>query len=194
MQTLDDIIEIARGIGLQQGSGSGAYNERFRISLPKDSKGVFSIMAVTMSGDITNPTGDRTVHIDQYSGETLADIGWEDYNLAAKAMAAGIAFHKGNAGWWNLILAALVCVLIVLLSLTGAILWWKRRTPSTGLTLNYPPKQYGFSHTISSRAIISLIVVTGLLFPLTGGAMLAFLAIEWFGAKLRKMEEPYGVS
>jgi uncharacterized iron-regulated membrane protein len=44
------------------------------------------------------------LHIDQYSAQVLADIGWDDYSLGAKTMALGIPLHQGTMGWWNLVL------------------------------------------------------------------------------------------
>jgi hypothetical protein len=47
---------------------------QFHINLPQDEKGVYTVSADTMSGDLTNPFKDRTVHIDHYTGRVLADV------------------------------------------------------------------------------------------------------------------------
>mgnify|MGYP006207167241 CR=1 FL=1 len=93
--------------------------------------GVASVYAAdTMSNDSANPLDDRTVHIDQYTGRILADVGFGDYGAAGKAMAAGIAFHEGDMGLWNLVLVNLVCLSIIFLSVSGFVMWWKRRPPN----------------------------------------------------------------
>ena len=79
-----------------------------------------------MSNDGPNPTADRTIHIDQYTGRVLADVGFADYSPYAKAMAVGIAFHEGDLGVWNLVLNTVFCLSVVLVSVSGAIMWWKR--------------------------------------------------------------------
>ncbi len=176
--TLDQVFSTAHGLGFKQ-TQEGAFSQSFRIALPRDELGVYSIMSVTMYGDINNPLGDRTVHLDQYSGDVLVDVGWKDYNLAAKAMAAGVALHKGDAGWWNLVLAILVCVGVILLSITGTILWWKRRTATTDTILNPPPKQPLSARSGGEKVVVILTLATGVLFPLSGAAMLLFFAVDW---------------
>ncbi len=177
--TLDEVFAKAIDLGFKR-TQEGAFSQSFRIALPRDDLGVYSIMAVTMNGDINNPLGDRTVHLDQYSGKVLADIGWKDYNAVAKAMAAGVAFHKGGAGWWNLIFSALVCVGILLLAVTGVVLWWKRRSAKTESLLNPPPKRPLSARSGGEKGVVILTLVTGILFPLSGVAMLLFLIVDGF--------------
>lgn len=95
--------------------------------------------ANTMNGDIADPRLDRTVHIDQYSGEVLVDIGFSDYSLLAKAMAGGIALHKGNVSWVNTAINTLLCLVFILIFLTAIMMWWQRR-PKSGWTINAPKK------------------------------------------------------
>ena len=52
----------------------------FRISFPRGEQGVYTQIASTSSGDITDPMQDRTVHINPADGRILADIGWDNYN------------------------------------------------------------------------------------------------------------------
>ncbi|TWG95900.1 PepSY-associated transmembrane protein [Mesorhizobium sp. J18] len=42
-------------------------------------------------------------------------------------MAAGIALHQGNLGWWNIALNLLFCSAIILMAISGVVMWWKRR-------------------------------------------------------------------
>ena len=176
--SLQSVYEQALAMGFVI-NDRGIFSDRFRIALPKDDTGVYSIMSVTMSRDMTDPTGDRTVHIDQYSGRVLADIGWQDYSPVAKTMAAGIAFHMGSAGWWNLILAFLACLMFLVLAITGALLWWKRKPSGKSIQLAAPPGQT-FART-PNKTLVLLMLLTGALFPVSGAAMLIFLLIEWPG-------------
>jgi uncharacterized iron-regulated membrane protein len=187
--TLDEVFKKAQELDFRQ-TQEGVFSQSFRVALPRDPQGVYSILSVTMSGDINNPFGDRSVHLDQYSGKVLTDIGWNDYNPMAKAMAAGIALHKGVAGWWNLILAALICAGVILLSVTGVVLWWKRRSQTTDSLLNPPPRQSLAIKSGGERVVVSLTVVSGILFPLAGAAMLVFLLIEWLiGLKASRSDQ-----
>lgn len=115
---LDKIVEQGLQLGFQLSEGN-----HFRIALPLNPNGVYTLMSIASSRDVTNPMRDRTLHIDQYSSEVLADITWQNYNLVAKAMALGIALHKGTLGLWNIVLASIVCLLLILLSIIGIVLW-----------------------------------------------------------------------
>ncbi len=83
------------------------------MAVPADEKGVWTLSQDSMSYDSTNPTADRTVHVDQYTGKILADVKFADYPFLGKLMAVGIALHEGQLGWWNVALNALFCLSVV---------------------------------------------------------------------------------
>ncbi|MFT5630699.1 MAG: putative iron-regulated membrane protein [Gammaproteobacteria bacterium] len=99
--TLDTVAAFARQIG---------FNHRFQLNVPKDDTGVWTISRDSMSNDSDQPTQDRTVHIDQYTGKILADVQFEDYSAYGKGMAVGIALHEGDMGWWNVALNTIFCL------------------------------------------------------------------------------------
>jgi uncharacterized iron-regulated membrane protein len=125
-----------------------------------------------MDGDTHDPLGDRTLHIDRYSGKVLADIRFADYSLGGKAMAAGTAFHQGNLGLWNTILNTVYCLFVVFMCVSGVVMWWKRR-PAGSLGAPRYPADYRIP-----RAVLGIAVAVSLAFPLTGLAILAFAAID----------------
>ncbi|MFV0358896.1 PepSY-associated TM helix domain-containing protein, partial [Tropicimonas sp.] len=93
--TIDSVAGLARSLG---------FVGRFQIGLPQDETGVWTISHDSMSNDGPNPAADRTIHIDRYTGNVLADVRYSDYSAYARAMAWGIAFHEGDMGVWNLVL------------------------------------------------------------------------------------------
>lgn len=147
----------------------------YRLNLPRSETGVFTFTANTMSGDITNPTQDRTTHIDQYSHQVLADVTWQDYNLMAKAMAAGIALHTGDITPVNKWANVMVCLLFIAVSISGVIMWWQRR-PSGQKRLGVPPC---FEHNGLWRTGVFTVVLTGVCFPLAGLTIVAMLLLDW---------------
>ncbi|WP_430460256.1 PepSY-associated TM helix domain-containing protein [Thalassolituus sp. LLYu03] len=160
--------------------GKALGMDYFRVSLPRGKNGVYSLIASTTSGDISNPLHDRTVHLDRFSGAVLADIGWTDYNLLAKSMAAGIALHKGLAGPLNLWANIVACVLLMLLSLAGLVLWFKRRPQrksSPRHALSRPPR----APAAAAMPLMWRLTFIGcaVLFPLSGVALLLFAACDW---------------
>jgi uncharacterized iron-regulated membrane protein len=162
---LDTIAAFARAIG---------FDEQFRINLPADEKGVYTISADSMDADTTDPTGDRTVHIDQYTGKILAEVRFADYSLPGKAMAVGIALHEATMGWWNTLLNTLFCLSVIFVTVSGLVMWWKRR-PVGALGAPCYPRDYRVP-----RFILGAGLIVALLFPLTGIAIVIFAIIDFF--------------
>lgn len=168
---LDTVAAFARGFG---------FSEQFRINPPQDEKGVYTVSADSMDADTTSPTGDHTIHVDQYTGKILADIRFADYPLAGKAMAVGIALHEATMGWWNTILNTLLCVAVMLLSVSGIVMWWKRR-PAGSLGAPLYPRNFRIP-----VAIMVLGAILVILFPLSGAVIAAFAIIDFLLPKKLK--------
>lgn len=168
---LDSVAAFAKAHG---------FDGQFRINLPADAAGVYTISADSMDGDTNDPMGDRTVHIDQYSGKVLADIRFADYSLAGKAMAAGIALHQGNLGLWNTILNMAYCLFVVFMCVSGMVMWWKRR-PAGSLGAPLYPADYRIP-----RTVLVIGIAVSMAFPLTGIAIVAFALIDFLLPKRLK--------
>ncbi|AJY47921.1 PepSY-associated TM helix domain-containing protein [Martelella endophytica] len=162
-------------------AGSLGFNGRFQLNLPKDTTGVWTISHDSMSNDGPNPTADRTIHIDQYTGRVLADIRFSDYSPYAKAMAVGIAFHEGDLGVWNLVLNTTFCLSVLLVSISGAIMWWKRRPATAGKRLFAPPRPQDIPFW---KGAALLVVTLGIIFPMAGLAIAFILLLD---AKLLRL-------
>lgn len=161
---LDSVFAFAKQAGFSQ----------FKINLPSNETGVYTISANTMSGDIQNASEDRTLHLDQYTGKILADVGYEDYNLIAKSMAVGIALHQANYSLWNLVLNIFACGLIILLSISGAYIWWVRR-PSQSRGLSAPPIPQNLSRWKNASW---LMLVLSLFLPLAALCLIALFVFD----------------
>lgn len=170
--SIDSVAAFARTLG---------FDSRFQINVPADDTGVWTISHDSMSNDGPDPAADRTLHIDRYSGNVLADVKYADYSAYAKAMAWGIAFHEGDLGVWNLVLNTLFCLSIMTLTLSGLVMWWKRR-PETTARLGAPPRPRDLPIWPVDlpvwKAAAGLVVVLGVLFPLAGAAIIAVLLID----------------
>ncbi len=163
--TLDAVVAFARELG---------FDGRFQIAMPQEATGVWTISHDSMSKDGTDPRGDRTLHIDRYSGKVLADIGFAQYSLPAKAMAAGVAFHEGDMGVWNLALNTVFCLAMVALPVSGVVMWWRRR-PARATRLAAPPAVAGGAFWWGGAAMV---IALGLVFPLGGAAMLGIVLLD----------------
>jgi uncharacterized iron-regulated membrane protein len=163
--TFDGVLAGARALG---------FAARVQIVAPPGATGVWSLSRDSMSYDSTDPTADRTVHIDQYTGKVLADVRYADYPVMGKAMAVGIALHEGQMGWWNIALNWTFCALIVSMCAAGLVLWWKRR-PAGALRLAAPPVP---ADVPLVKGVVLIALVLSLAFPVLGLTLLAVLAFD----------------
>ncbi|MBZ9772353.1 PepSY-associated TM helix domain-containing protein [Mesorhizobium sp. CO1-1-8] len=159
---------------------ANGFTEQFRINAPQDAGGVYTVSADSMNADTHNPFGDRTIHIDRYSGKILADVRFADYGLAGKAMAVGIALHQANLGWWNTALNLLFCLSVIAMALSGVLMWWKRR-PAGRLGAPLYPRNYRIP-----VAVLAIAIAVSIIFPLTGLGILAFAIIDFLLPKRLK--------
>ena len=162
---IDSVAAFARGLG---------FDGRFQLAIPQDETAVWTISHDSMSNDGPDPSADRTIHVDQYTGHVLADVGYADYSPWAKAMAYGIAFHEGDMGAWNLALNTVFCLSMIFLPVSGLVMWWKRR-PEGALRLGAPPAPQGLAFWWGAAA---LVVVLGVAFPLGGAAIAAVIVLD----------------
>ncbi len=163
--TLENIVALGRAIG---------FEGRFQVAFPADETGVWTLSQDSNSYDSSDPTADRTVHIDQYTGKILAQVGFADYGLVAKSMAVGVALHEGQLGLWNVVLNIGFCLIVVFVCASGVVMWWKRR-PAGALRLAAPPLPAG----VPLRGVAVIAVLLSLAFPVLGAVLLAVLALDF---------------
>jgi len=163
---LDGVAALAHRLG---------FVGQFHINVPQNEQGVYTLSADTMSGDLTNPFKDRTVHVDQYTGRVLAQAAFADYSVVAKGMAIGIALHQGDIGLWSAWANVLLCLAIVLLCVSGIVMWWVRRPKGSGRLV--APGLPAQAPLWKGGALV--MVITGLAFPLAGGVLLVVVLLDW---------------
>lgn len=162
---IDQVITQAKALGFTQ----------FRVAFPRGEKGVYTISANTMAGDIVDPRDDRTAHIDQYSGALITEVTWQDYSPFAKAMAAGVSLHQGDLSVWNKIANVVFCLAFILISITGVVMWWLRR-PTGQARLGAPPR---FEQDGIWKTGLATLLVIGVAFPLAGFTIVLTLLLDW---------------
>lgn len=157
--TLDRAVAIFDALGLAPG---------YAVSLPSGPGGVYT--GSVYPNDLARQ---RVVHLDQFSGQVLLDMGYFDYGPLGQALEWGINVHLGQQfGLANQLVLLAACLVIVLLCVSGAMLCWKRRAPGT-LSMRPLPLAPG-----AQKIIPGLLLVGGVLFPLVGASMLAMLLFD----------------
>jgi uncharacterized iron-regulated membrane protein len=162
--TIDSVAAFAGTLG---------FDRRFQLNLPGSETGVWTISHDSMSNDGPNPAADRTIHIDQYTGNVLADVRYADYSPYARLMAWGIAFHEGDLGIWNLALNTVFCLALILVSVSGLVMWVKRRP--AGARLGAPPRPAEIPY---AKGAVLVTLALSLAFPMLGLALLAVILVD----------------
>jgi uncharacterized iron-regulated membrane protein len=152
-------VEILRGLGMPPG---------FEISLPVGDTGVYA--AAAYPKDVASQ---RMISLDQYTGKPLVDVRFGDLGGVARAIQYGIGIHKGEHwGRANQLAMLAFCLATILLSVTAAVMWWKRR----------PAGRLGVPPWPRDRRVAATVTVTvlglGALFPLTGLAILVMVVVD----------------
>ena len=118
------------------------------------------------------------------SSEYFKDLHWVD-----RTVSTGVAAHEGQLfGWPNQLLGLLTALGLLLLSVSGAIMWWKRRDEGV---LGAP------SMALSPRiswGLITVIVLLGIYLPLFGASLLlVFLAERFVLSRIPKIRTWLGL-
>jgi uncharacterized iron-regulated membrane protein len=124
-------------------------------------------------------TRDRPLRVDLVlDAKTGAILQRTDFNSKPwldRFIGIGIAAHEGRLfGFANQIISLFTVIGLVTLSLSGLVMWWKRR-PKSVLGAPAPIRRVRFS-----AALIALLVAFGLYFPFLGGSMVLVGLAEKF--------------
>ena len=123
----------------------------------------------------------QSLVVDARTGEMQRHETFADKHVIDKVVGVGVAAHEGQLfGAWNQALGVLTAAGLVLLSVSGVVMWWRRR-PEGRLGAPLPPAeaaQYG-------KGLVAIIVVLGVFLPVLGGALLLVALLEW--AVLRRI-------
>lgn len=168
---LDRAAAILDRLGMQRG---------YTIALPTARTGVYS--ASVYPDDLARQ---RVVHLDQYSGEPLIDMGYDDYGPMGRALEWGINVHLGQEfGLANQLVLLVACAGMVLVSVSAAVMWWKRR-PRGGLGVPPLPADMRVF-----RGLIAIMAAVGIVFPLVGLTLIAMLIVDLAVARRQRRARP----
>ena len=163
-------LQAVEDLATQRGVEPG-----YSITLPTTASGVFTIAVFA-----DDPRNDATLHIDQYTGKVLVDVRWKDYSPVARATELGVMLHEGKMfGWVNQMIILLICLMVLLGSVSGLVMWWKRR-PEGGLGV--PPLRHDLPRWKTATVVM---LALGVAFPLVGVSMLVVWGLDKvFGKRL----------
>ncbi|HET7739386.1 MAG TPA: PepSY domain-containing protein [Mycobacterium sp.] len=122
----------------------------------------------------------RTLYLDQFSGQTIANATAEQNGALAKATSFGIAMHMGNQlGVLTRISATIACLGIFVMVGTGLAMWWKRRPAGKTGVPGRASTATRASTPKRAKVVIGVIaVILGVLYPVFGVSLLLIVALE----------------
>lgn len=147
----------------------------FSIVLPHDSPDQAYRIQVNDKKDITSS---RLMFIDPYGGEILGDLYWDKLTPYAKMLLYFYPIHVGSIyGLPTKILAFISCWVIVLMSVSGVVMWWQRKP--AGSLVGAPPKP---KTAVLPRVVTILTIFFSILFPMVGITLLLILLGSWLSS------------
>ncbi len=158
---LDTAVAVADGEGLRH---------PMTVAVPADDVGTFSAIGYAFD----DPTDERTVHVDQYGGTVRSTYGYDDYPVLARVVSQGIALHEGRSlGPVNMAVSALFCLGVIVLCLTGPLMWWRRRPRGrrTGAPRGRMPLR-------TTPWLTTGVIALGVFLPLFGLSLLVVLLLD----------------
>jgi len=167
--SLDQVMALAHASNIP---------DEYSIALPASRSGVYSVSYYP--GD---PTGEKVMNVDQYSGRVINGVSYDQYGVIARIIAFAVSLHMGTYfGWINQLLCAIIALGLCTMAVTGFVMWWKRR-PAGGLGAPRIPAALP-----SMRGWMIGLVIFGLVFPVTGASMLVvWLLDRWYLARYRRV-------
>jgi uncharacterized iron-regulated membrane protein len=163
MATAEGDVGPERAIASAAGQG---FTAPWILDLPSTAGTPYRLTAAAESTKAV-----RVIYVSPTSGAVLQDVGYADFGAGAKLFEWGIYTHQGRQfGELNRLAMLGGCAALLLLTMSAPILWWRRRR---GGRLKGPPIP---EDPARARGFVGMMLVIGLLFPLTGATMLAALA------------------
>lgn len=124
----------------------------------------------------SSQTANRPLRADLWissDGRIEKRSGFDEKKLLDRAVGVGIAAHEGYLfGWFNLVLGVLTCAGLILISLSGFILWRKRKPDARLGAPPAMPARIGFS-------VVAITVGLAIFLPLLAISLVILLVADY---------------
>lgn len=141
---------------------------RITLTGPRNPSDTFHVRTFT-----GNTATENWLHFDQYSGRIVEQADFSDFPPIAKATSLGVDLHEGTLfGLPNQLACLLIALLLMVLTVTGALMWWQRR-PRGALAAppGRLPEQFGI-------AVPLTLLLLCLLLPLLAVSLIFILLLD----------------
>ena len=153
----------------------------YTVSIPAD-----PALSWTAARVIQHVEDTRILYVDGATGAIRADLRWGQFGVGAKAFEWGVAVHQGTQyGWINRYLMLAGCIAIWLLSISGIVMWWKRRPPKLSKGRFGAPEAPPGPRV--RAAVLGIVLPLAILYPLTGLSLVAALVLDRVVSAARRL-------
>lgn len=134
----------------------------------------------------------RTLHLDQFTGKTIANSTADQDGALARATTWGVDMHMGTQyGILTRILATAACLGLLTSIASAVVMWWKRRpTGGSGLPGRAAEATRADTPRGAVAAIAGTATVLAVLYPSFGVSLVVVLAAEWVLSARRNSGQP----
>jgi uncharacterized iron-regulated membrane protein len=127
----------------------------------------------TVSSTSANRTLNADAELDPYTGALLSKSDFSQKHIIDRAVGIGISAHEGQLfGWLNQLIGLLTAMGLVLISITGFVMW-RKRAPNN--LLGAPPK---IPDAKLGIGFVLIIGIAALLLPVLGMSLIALALLE----------------
>lgn len=125
------------------------------------------------SDDVQNPALRTTIRYDLTGQNELSRERFEDGHVIDRVVAYGVAWHEGQLfGWLNQLIGLATAALLMMLAVSGFIMWRRRRPVGR---LGAPPQP---SAPGQVRGVVAIVLAFAFLLPLLALSLVAVLVLE----------------
>lgn len=114
----------------------------------------------------------RSVSFDPQTGAVVSRSGFADKHPIDRAIGYGIAWHEGQLfGWINQLIGVATAAALILLAISGTVMWWRRRP---GGSLGAPPHP----GATKLRVVAAITAIAAALLPMLALSLVAVLLFD----------------
>ena len=140
----------------------------FVVSIPESDD-----LAWTAAREVRRVQDGRSLYVDAATGAVRADVRYEQFGIGAKVFEWSIYTHQGTQyGQINRLVMLAASIGIWLLSISGLMMWWKRRPKGRLAAPVAPPGPR------VRAAVLGIVIPLCILYPLTGLSLVVAVLLD----------------
>jgi len=167
----DPAMMLAGAVGLTEIAAKAAslhIAAPVLINPPKAAQGTWAVRGMSQ-----NRPERVSVDLDGMTGAVRHREDFADRHIIDRAVGIGVAAHEGQLfGAWNQALGVLAALGLVLVSVSGAVMWWKRRPPGA---LGAPPV---LRFRGNAMVMTTMLLAFSLLLPVLGASVIIIALLD----------------